>query len=134
MITTKIVRNLHQEGDAVATTTANDARVYAQSLIRLERSRGSKEEPARRDIARRLRVGVGTFSNIVKDRVKRVDSRIRDRIHALLIRELESEIKRLTHELEIVRRSGVSLGSDQVREIEAHLAAVRSLIGVPTAP
>jgi len=127
MVRQNFGRNQTGQEDAVPATAS--ARAYAVSLERIERSRGATQEDARRSIARRLRVGFGTFNNIVRDRVKRIDERIRDRLHVLLVHELEAEIARLSHDLETVRRSGGALGSDEVREIETHLAAVRQLMG-----
>jgi hypothetical protein len=106
----------------------DSARDHARSLERIERAKGSTVEVARRRTARRLRVGSGTFENIIRGRVKRVDAWLRDRLQALLVQELEAEIARLEHELQMVRQSGSHLASDQVREIETHLAAARSLI------
>lgn len=103
----------------------------AHSLVRRERARGSNVDDAWRSIAYRLRVGTGTFRNIVKERVKRVDGRIRDRLRALLIRELEAEITRLTHELELARQSGDHFASQHVSAIETHLAAAKALLSPP---
>lgn len=121
------------EGVAMkAASPADMAIMHAKSLERLERARGATVETARTRIARRLRVGIGQFEHVVRGRVKRIDAVIRDRLQALLVREIESEISRLQHELELVRQSGGSLASDQVREIEAHLSAARSLLSSKT--
>lgn len=109
-------------------TAIDGARQFAVSLEKLERSKGSTVIEARRRIAGRARVGLGTFENIVRDRVKRIDERIRERLYALLVREIEAEITRLQHELAMVRQSGGQLGSEHVRQIEAHLAAAKSLL------
>ena len=100
----------------------------AQTLERRERQRVSSVGQARRRIADKLRVGVGTFENLVRGRVKRVDANIRDRLQALLVRELEGEIARLSHELQLARQSGNRLDADEVGEIETHLAKARALI------
>lgn len=100
----------------------------AQSLERKERARGLSITDARSAVASRLGIGIGTFENLVRERVKRVDAFVRDRLQALLIRELEAEITRLTHELEMARQSGTHLASQQMGEIEAHLAAAKSLL------
>lgn len=101
----------------------------AQSLERKERARGLSIPEARSAVASRLGIGLGTFENLVRERVKRVDAFVRDRLQALLIRELEAEIARLNHELEMARQSGAHPASEQMGEIEAHLAAARSLLG-----
>lgn len=100
----------------------------AQSLVRRERARGQTADEARAWLARKLSVGMGTARNLVRGRVKRVDETIRDRLRALLMRELEAEIARLTHELETLRRSGHHLASEHISEVEAHLGAARAIL------
>lgn len=106
----------------------NSAIAIARTLEHKERARVSTLLEARQRIAERLRVGVGTFENLVRGRVKRIDASIRDRLQALLVRELEGEIVRLTHELEIARQCGERLDSLQISEIETHLYAARKII------
>jgi hypothetical protein len=100
----------------------------AQSLERHERRNGADVHAARSSIAGKLKIGIGTVENLIRGRVKRVDDRIRDRLHALLIREIEAEIARLTHELETLKRSGHHLASQHISEVEAHLAAARLIL------
>lgn len=118
----RILRTNHQD------ESMSNAFAIAQSLERRERSRVSSKAIARKSIAAKLRVGVGTFENLVRGRVKRIDAAIRDRLYALLIFELQAEIARLTHELEIARQGGARLDSEQVGEIETHLERVRALL------
>lgn len=104
----------------------------AQSLVRRERERGSSAVMARAWLAGKLRVGEGTIRRLVGGRVKRVDDIIRDRLRALLMRELEAEIARLTHELETLKRRGDHLASQQIGEVETLLAQARAILdGVP---
>lgn len=100
----------------------------ARTLERRERARVFKASIARQNLARDLQVGVSTVEHLVRGRAKRIDAAIRDRLQALLVRELESEIVRLTHELEIARKGGAHLASEQVSEIETHLAKARALL------
>jgi hypothetical protein len=100
----------------------------AQTLERRERSRLLSVPEARRSIARKLRIGVGTFENLVRGRVKRVDAAIRDRLQALLVRELEDELARLSHELEMARQGGVHPASEHISAIETHLSQARALM------
>lgn len=100
----------------------------AQTLERKERARGMSVHVARETLARKLRLGVGTIEHLCRGRAKRIDAAVRDKLQALLVRETESEIQRLTHELEIYRQSGAHLASIEVGEVEAHLAAARALL------
>lgn len=112
-----------KEGDRMTPAVA-----LARSLERKERSRGFSQPHARERIAGKLRIGVGTFENIVRNRVKGVDAAVRDRIRDLLISEIQSEITRLDHELQMVRQIGCQLAMDQIREIEAHLGKAKELL------
>lgn len=100
----------------------------AQVLVRRERGRGATSESARRWLASKLSVGEGTVRSLVRGTVKRVDETIRDRLRALLMRELEGEIQRLSHELEVLKCGGHHLASDEISEVETHLARARALL------
>lgn len=115
-------------GRTVSGDEMSNAFAIAQNLERRERARVGSTERARRSLAARLRIGVGTFENLVRERVKTVDARIRDRLQALLVHELEQEIQRLTHELEMARQSGAHPACQHVGEIEAHLQKIHSLM------
>lgn len=104
------------------------AAAFAQTLVRRERQRGQSAEEARKWLAGKLKVGAGTVRNLVRGRVKRVDDTIRDRLRALVVRELEAEIQRLTHDLEVLKASGHHLGSDEVAEVDAHIAAAKAIL------
>lgn len=108
--------------------TMPNAVVIAQNLERRERLRGVSVSVARETLARKLQVGVGTVERLVRGRVKRIDETIRGRLQALLVRELQAEILRLTHELEIARQSGCHLAGEQVGEIETHLAKAAAIL------
>lgn len=121
----QILRNLrtNRQGDVMSSVVA-----IAQSLERKERQRVSSVKAARLRLADKLRIGVGSLENIIRGRVKRIDASIRDRLQALLVRELEGEIQRLTHELEMARQCGSHLASDEVGAIESHLAAAKAIL------
>lgn len=120
------IRSLRTHSQDTDQVTASIA--IAQSLEQRERSRVSTVRLARIRVAERLRVGVGTFENLVRGRIKRIDATIRDRLQALLVRELEGEIMRLTHELEIARQCGAHPDSQQMREVETYLAKARHIL------
>lgn len=100
----------------------------ARALERKERGRVFSVPLARWNLAQKLQVSVSTVEHLVRGRAKIIDASIRDRLQALLVRELEQEIGRLQHDLEIARQTGAHLASLEVGEIEAHLAAARSLL------
>jgi hypothetical protein len=100
----------------------------ARNLEQRERQRVPTKQAARERLADKLKIGVGTLENIIRARVKSVDERIRDRLQALLVSELEAEIGRLQHELEMARKGAFVLGAEHIGQVEAHLAQARSLL------
>lgn len=65
---------------------------------------------------------------LVAGGVKSLDTEIKSRLDALLIRELEAELVRLQHELALARQSGVHPASEHMGAIETHLASARLLM------
>jgi hypothetical protein len=82
---------------------SDDTRMIARLLEDREASRLGKLEPARKVIARRAGCAPGTLESLRKGRLKRIERWLHDKLEALLVRELEAEIQRLTHELEKAR-------------------------------
>jgi hypothetical protein len=109
--------------------TIEEARVQARTLEQRERSRAGNLKNARATLARRAGVSPATWRNLAHGRLKRLDAWLRDRLCALIIRELEAEIVRLEHDLAAARASGDHLGSQHVCEIETHLAKAREILG-----
>jgi hypothetical protein len=107
----------------------NQAIATARTLEQMERGRGFPAALAQSRIASRLGVGVGTFRNLVYQRVKSVDAALRDKLQALLIEQYTHEINRLNAELEIAIRADPRLDSDTRLAIEAHIAKARALLG-----
>ena len=108
--------------------TIERARDLARRLEQRERVRVGSTEAARSSLARRVGVSPSTWRNLTLGRLKRLDAWVRDSLQALLIRELEAEIMRLTHELEAARQCGDHLASEHVCEIEAYIAKARSIL------
>jgi hypothetical protein len=75
---------------------------------------------------------IGRSATWVRDLIGRglgrVDTEIKARLDALLIRELEAEIVRLQAELEMARQSGAHPASIHFSEIETHLARAKALM------
>lgn len=98
----------------------------------LEHSRARRDATtiphARRSLARSLQVSPGTIERLRTGRVKGVRQWLFDRVRCLVVREIESEIQRLSHDLELARRCDRSTRGVEVEEIETHLAAVRRLL------
>lgn len=108
--------------------TIEQARELARNLERRERSRVGTLDAARAVLARRAGIAPSTWRNLALGRLKRLDVWMRYRLQSLVVRELESEITRLTHDLDVARQIGASLDSEQVSEIQAYLHKARSLL------
>lgn len=83
---------------------------------------------ARKIVARRIGVSPGTLEGIRKGRTKGVREWVAERIRAAFIRELEAEIARLSHELQMARARGSDPRSDVMAKAVASLASARALI------
>ncbi len=111
--------------DAAAFDSARD---YALRLERFARSKGMNVGEARRWCAREGRVGVGTFENIVRNRVKTVDEKIRDKLAKLVVKLWRAEIARLNRELETIETVGGQLAREHREEVEACLARAHTIL------
>jgi hypothetical protein len=134
MVRPEISQSVLERDVVTAAPAFEKARDYALALEGLGRSRGLKKDQARRWIAQRARTGFGTIDNIIRERVKTVDEKIRDKLQALLVPELEKEIARLTNVLAAARRGGGVLAAANVRKVQACLAEARSLLSDRTRP
>ncbi len=109
-----------------------NARIFLQSIERRERQQYRTLAVARGAIARKLGIGAGTLEILIRGRAKRLDAAIWSKIQALAIQQLEAEIARKSHELEIARRlvmeSAGRLDEIEIVECEAHLDALSKLL------
>lgn len=98
------------------------AAIFARRLVDIEADRhGIGAELAKARIARREGVPASTLDNIVRGRVKQVAAWVRDRLAQAVVREIQQEINKLEHELQIAR-----LSADQPRDADL-LAAETAL-------
>jgi len=102
---------------------------WASRLIRREAERSQLDrDSAARAVARRIGLAPGSLSNVARGRAKRLTVAISDAIRSAMIRELQREIERLTHELQLARAIGDDPRSVKVAEIEACLARAQALL------
>ena len=105
------------------------ARTVARGLEEREQRRhGGSRDEARARLARRIGVLPGTLYTLARNRLKRLDVTVRDRLTDYAIRDLQNEIGRLNHELGMARALGGGAMADRMGEIERHLAAARALM------
>jgi uncharacterized protein YhaN len=95
-----------------------------------ERS-GVNLSEARKVVAREIGASPGTLENLRNRRVKGIAAHIYDRLRARVIRELESEMRHLEHELQILKQTGVGPSDGETEAVVAGLAKVREALGLP---
>lgn len=101
----------------------------AQRLVRLRASRRGVDVPqARADVASELRVSAAKIERAEKGRFKQVSAFFYERMRALVIREIEKEIGKLSHELDIARQAGVGATDPAYQEAAAALAMAKNLM------
>lgn len=83
---------------------------------------------ARAVIARETKVSPGTFFNIRQKRSKGIRGWVGHVVKALLLKELEGELKRLSHERDLILQCGVDPRSDEMSAVVADLAKVRTVM------
>lgn len=112
-----------------AIVTIGDTAAHFVGLLQdRELMRGHTKPQARRNVARQIGCTPGTLENIERRRTKNVGFLIVERARNLVIRELEREIARLQHELEVARLCSDRPNSDEVLSAFAALEKARALI------
>lgn len=119
----------HGERSVIAGMTMEPLRQTAIGLERREQyRRGGTREEARERLARQMGLMPGTLFNLVRDRLKRLDDNLRERVVSYAIKEIEAEIGALEHELAMVRAVGGVPDDRKVSEIEALLERGQRLL------
>ncbi|MFC2248777.1 hypothetical protein ACETRX_04050 [Labrys portucalensis] len=106
--------------NSVAALSAISKRVVEREQLHS----GANFDDALKSVAGRLRTGVGTFSNVIKRRVKTVSFELRDRIVAEALHTLQRDEKRIEHERQMVLQArGPDCGD--LGRLEGALTTVR---------
>jgi Tat protein secretion system quality control protein TatD with DNase activity len=107
------------------------ARDWSTRLEELQAQKsGTNLSEARKVVAREIGASPSTLENLRNRRVKGIAAHIYDRLKARVVRELEEEVRHLTHELHVLNATGVHPASSEVAEAEADLARVRKVLGL----
>lgn len=126
MISTDQGQNQHQQGIPMSSVTVLSE--VAGGLVQRERKRSADAATAKATVARRLRIGAGSLTNIIKRRVKAVSADVRDRIVAAAIADLSNEINKLEYEKQLLVQMGTSPDHNDMRALEGALATARQAI------
>lgn len=104
---------------------------FARRLVEAEaRSSRIEMRKAARAVAGRLRISAGSVWGLLYSPPKQIGTVVFRALRAGVERQLEHEIRRLTHELHVLRQSGADPRCSVVAEVETHLAAARSALGL----
>lgn len=118
-----------------ATAYLDRAKNWTRTLEDHEALRsGVKVKEARTIVARKVGIAPGTLENLRNGRVKAIAAHIYDRLRAAVIGDLETELRRLTHELQILRQTGVDPRDSEMAEVASDLAKVRAALGLGECP
>lgn len=97
---------------------------FARRLVEIEHFRGGDMSVAIRTVARRLRIGTGTLTNILRKRVKGISGELGRRIDNALVSAINRQIESLDNELCKVRGS-LRIDPVAVAEIAADITSLR---------
>lgn len=111
------------------TTLDCKARDWARALEEREAVRAGSIPEARRSLARRLGLAIGTFDGIRRQRTKSISLAVFERLRAAVIRDLQNEIARCSHELEIARQAGLDPRLSDMAALETAVQKANELMG-----
>jgi hypothetical protein len=113
-----------------ATAYLDRARMWGKALEDREAARQGVPLPiARKTVARKTGIAPGTLETLRVGRLKAIAVHVYERLQAAVIADLEAEMGRLQHELTVARQAGVDPRSDEIVEVETHLARARAALG-----
>lgn len=102
---------------------------FARTLEDAEARRlGIKTSDARTRVAGRLGVAPGTLENIRRLRTKIVPNWLMNKVRAEFVATLQSEIRRLEHEINIARQTGADYRDDALASAETQLASAKAIL------
>lgn len=118
----------HQTSDKMSSVTLH-TKENALALIKRETVRSDLTvQEAIKSVARKARLSPGTIFNLVNDRLKKLSFEVFEKINALALFEINSEIQRLEHERQILLQSGFVSFAVEIQEVDALLAKAKELM------
>lgn len=118
----------HQTSDKMSSVTLH-TKENALVLIKRETVRSDLTiQEAIKSVARKARLSPGTIFNLVNDRLKKMSFEVFEKINALALSEINSEIQRLEHERQILLQSGSVSFAVEIQEVDALLAKAKRLM------
>lgn len=119
--------------DMSALAYIEQAREWTTRLEASEVEKGNADNlrEARVIVARDVGAAPGTLENLRNRRLKGIAAHLYDRLRARVLRELEAEMRALSHEIQILKIIGTDPRSSEMEAAEASLADVREALGLP---
>jgi hypothetical protein len=111
-----------------ALAEVSEAQNLTRILVLQEANRRGTYDDVNVYVGRAVGAAPGTIDNIRRGRLKRIEGWLRDALRARVVRELESEVTRLQHEIAVLKQSGVDPRSNQMSAARADLSAVLSAL------
>ena len=128
-------RRVPDRGTSVtAIDFVDNARGWARRLEEAEAARSNLPvENVRPILARKLGIAPGTMTSLRKNRLKDISAAVYAKLNQAVERLLERELVALEHELTVVRSQGRGLAGDDLAEVVADIARVRTALGLTEA-
>lgn len=98
------------------------------------REAGAPLKDVRQAVAREVGVSPGTMENLRNGRLKGIAVHIYDRLQAAMVRRLETQLRRIEHEIHLLKAQGAHPGSGAMAAALADRVAVRRALGLETEP
>ena len=110
------------------------ARGWAKRLEDAEAPKSSAPvKAARQAVARRIGVAPGTLENLRNGRIKSIAAHLFDTLRGAVEHELQNEIARLEHDLQILRQIGADPSDGEVLSLLASRQKIREALGLDPA-
>lgn len=124
----------HEKGQSVPSDISL-AEDWATALERLEAQRlGESRSRARPVVSRKTGVAVGTLYSLARRRLKTITNDTLRRLGNGLIAELQRELGRIEHELQIHTQIGTHVDSGEVLSLVQSRQKIRTALGLTPAP
>ena len=127
----------HSENDIVSLANAyvERARTWAAAI----EDSAAKEARAslrvvRPSVAREVGVSPGTLENLRAGRLKGIAAHIYERLQAATLRRLQAEMRRIEHEIHVLKAQGLDGSSDEMAAALADRSALRRALGLAAEP
>ena len=112
-----------------ALTDVETAQRYARQIEDREaRALGVGAMQARKNTARRIGASPGFLENLRRGRIKSIPSYLMQKIREAMIDELQEEIRRCQHEIDLAKQTGARNSDDEILAAQAQVEAAKKIL------